>query len=58
MSVEAKREGNRLVIVCEIHQGVPSRSSGKNLVVATTSGFVQVPNTDLKFSLNVIKPRS
>lgn len=34
----------------------PSKS-GKSLMVATTSGFVMVPGTDAKVSLNVILPK-
>ncbi|KKN75170.1 hypothetical protein LCGC14_0383290 [marine sediment metagenome] len=37
-------------------RGTVSRS-GKTLIVATTSGFVPVEGTDLRISLNVIKPK-
>lgn len=55
--MEAKLEGNELTIKVTVSSGVPS-STGKTLVVATTNGFTDVPGTDLKMSLNVIKPRS
>ena len=54
--MDIKLEGNKLTITTTIGSGVPS-SSGKTLVVATTNGFVAVANSDLKVSLNVIKPR-
>lgn len=60
MPVEAKYdpETNRLIIICQLHPGVPSKSSGRTLVVCTTSGFEEVPDTNLKFAVNVIKPRN
>jgi len=51
-----KVEGNQLIITATIGSGVPS-SSGKTLVVATTNGFVPVADSNLRVSLNVIKPR-
>jgi len=54
--MEIKLEGNKLTITCSIGSGVPS-SSGKTLVVATTNGFVPVPDSNLRVSLNVIKPK-
>ena len=53
--MEVKLVGNKLTITCEIGQGVPS-SSGKSLVVASTNGFAAVTGSDLKISLNVIRP--
>jgi hypothetical protein len=54
--MEAKLEGNKLTVVIPVTAGTTS-SSGKSLVVATTSGFVAVPGTDLRISINVIKAR-
>ena len=54
--MEIKLEGNTLTITATVSSGVPS-SSGKSLVVATTNGFVGVEGSDIKVSLNVIKPR-
>ncbi len=48
--------GNKLHIETELSAGTLS-GSGKNLVVATTNGFVQVDGSNVKVSLNVIKPR-
>ena len=54
--MDIKIEGNKLTIVTTISSGVSSKS-GKTLIVATTNGFVPVEGSDLKVSLNVIKPR-
>lgn len=54
--MDIKLEGDKLTITATISSGVPS-SSGKTLVVATTNGFVSVPDSDIKVSLNVVKPR-
>jgi len=48
-------EGNEVVIQAKLTAGTPS-ASGKNLVVATTNGFV--PVAGFKVSLNIIKSRS
>jgi len=50
-------EGNEIIIRAKLTVGSPS-SSGKSLVVATTNGFVPVADSNLKVSLNIIKPRS
>lgn len=52
--VIAEVKGNKLIITADIEEGKRS-TSGKSLVVATTSGFVSVPNSELKYSINVIK---
>ena len=54
--MDIKVEGDKLTITCTISSGVPS-STGKSLVVATTNGFVAVAGSDIRVSLNVIKPR-
>ena len=54
--MEIKVNGDKLTITATIGSGVPS-STGKSLMMATTNGFVSVEGTDLKVSLNVIKPR-
>lgn len=56
VKMEIRIEGNQLIIKSTIGSGAPS-SSGKTLVVATTNGFVPVEGSNLKVSLNVIKPR-
>ncbi len=55
--MEIKVTGNTLTITCPLGSGVPSRTSGRTLVLATTNGFTPVDGSDLKVSLNVIKPR-
>ncbi len=54
--MEIKVTGNKLVITCDLGSGVPSKS-GKTQIVATTNGFVAVAGSDIRVSLNVIKPR-
>ena len=54
--MDIKITGNTLPITCTIGSGVHS-SSGKSLVVATTNGFVAVADSNLRVSLNIIKPR-
>ncbi len=54
--MEIKVTGDKLIITATISSGVPS-SSGKSLIVATTNGFVPVDGSNIKVSLNVIKPR-
>lgn len=54
-NVEMKMEGKTLVIKVDTTQeGTPSKS-GKSLVIATTSGIVDVPKTSLKIGLNIFK---
>ena len=54
--MEIKLTGNTLTITTTISSGVPSKS-GKTSIVATTNGFVGVDGSDIKVSLNVIRPR-
>lgn len=54
--MEIKLIGDKLTITATIGSGVPS-SSGKSLIVCTTNGFIPVADSDIKVSLNVIKPR-
>ena len=53
--MDIKLEGDKLTITVTVSPGVRS-ASGKTLVVAGTGGFVPVPGSDLRVSLNVIKP--
>ena len=53
--METKVTGNKVTIELDITKGVPS-STGKSMVVFSTSGFVPVEGTDLKVSINVIRP--
>lgn len=48
--------GDEVTIKVKLTAGTPS-STGKSLVVATSNGFVPVAGSDIKVSLNIIKPR-
>ena len=54
--MDIKITGDKLTITATIGSGVPSKS-GKTNIVATTNGFISVPNSDIKVSVNVIKSR-
>ena len=54
--MEIRVVNNVLTITCPLGSGVPS-STGKTLIVATTNGFTPVADSDIKVSLNVVKPR-
>ncbi len=55
--VKATMKGKRIVIELEIGEGRPS-STGKSLVVATTSGYMPIDGAQNgeRLSLTVIKP--
>ena len=55
--MEIKIVDDKLTITATLGRGVPS-STGKTLVVATTSGFQAVAGTEYKVNLNVIKERA
>lgn len=55
--MEMKIENNVLTITVPLTQGTPSKT-GKTLVVASSNGFMEVPDTNIRVSLNVIKPKS
>jgi hypothetical protein len=54
--MEAEIKDNVLILRIPLTKGTPS-STGKSLVLASTRGFIDVPNSDVKYSLNVIKKR-
>lgn len=54
--MEAEIKNNVLTLTIPLSKGTLS-SSGKSLVLATSSGFVKVPDTDISYSVNVIKKR-
>jgi hypothetical protein len=56
-AIKFEVKNKSLIITCPLNGGTPSKT-GKSLVVATTNGFVEVPNSDIKVNLNAIKPRS
>jgi hypothetical protein len=51
---EMKVENGYLVIRRKLTAGVRS-ASGKNLTVASTGGFVQIPDSDIRVNLIAIK---
>ena len=51
--MEATLKDNVLTVKVPITEGKRSHS-GKSLLVFTTKGFVSVPNSDLRISINVI----
>ena len=53
--MEAKVEGNVLKITLPLSDGTLSKS-GKSKVVASTGGFVSVAGSNIKLSINAIKP--
>lgn len=55
MAVQMKVENGKLLIIADIQSGTLSKS-GKSLLVATTEGFQPVADSELKVSLNVIRP--
>lgn len=56
MAIDVKIQGRKMVITADLTNGVPSKTSGRNLVVASTGGFTAVNGTEYKVSLLVIKP--
>jgi hypothetical protein len=57
-NVEFQVQGNQLVIVVDLTQEVGISSSGKSLIIASTSGNVAVPGFEaVKVGLNVYRPQ-
>ena len=57
-NVEFQVQGNQLVIVVDLTQEVGVSSSGKSLIIASTSGNVAVPGFEtVKVGLNVYRPQ-
>lgn len=58
-NVKATVTGDKLVIEVDLAQNLGPSTSGKSDFVANTGGFTPVEDhPGMKFSLNVIKPRS
>lgn len=55
-SIDIKVENNKLMITAPISSGVRSKS-GKTIVVVSTGGFVDVPDSDIRVNLTAIKPK-
>jgi hypothetical protein len=57
-NVEFQVQGNQLVITVDLTQELGVSSSGKSLIIASTSGNVAVPGfEDIKVGLNVYRPQ-
>jgi hypothetical protein len=56
-NVEYRVEGSKLVIEVDLTQNLGPSKSGKSDFIANTGGFVKLPGSEVKFSLNVIVPR-
>ena len=60
MAIEAKIEGKKLIITCDLEEGTPS-ASGKTLVVASTRGNMKTDLTidgkPLTIGLNAYIPK-
>lgn len=60
MAIEAKIEGNKLIITCDLEEPTPS-ASGKTLVVASTRGNMKteltVDGKPLTIGLNAYIPK-
>lgn len=54
-NVSIDLKNNTLTITLDITQNFGLSSSGKSITVASTSGNVSIPGTDLKLGLNVYK---
>jgi len=58
-NVEVKVEDGVLTIKCQVENVVPRVSdSGKNLELASTRGWVNVPRTDLRLTLSIHRPKT
>ena len=57
MAISIKKVGNKVTIVADL-DGTELSASGKSTVLATSSGFIAVPEApEIKVSLNIIKAR-
>ena len=53
-----KVEGKKLIIEVDLSVKGTESKSGKSDVLATTSGNVEVPGTDVKIGLNVYRKKT
>jgi hypothetical protein len=54
-NITMKRDGNKLVITCDLDAPGKPSSSGKSTIVASTNGNASVPGTDLTLGLNLYR---
>jgi ABC-type molybdate transport system ATPase subunit len=55
-NVEMAMEGNILVIKVDMTKDFGKSGSGKNTIIATTAGNIDVPGFVAKIGLNIYKP--
>ncbi len=55
MAVQIKVDGKKVTIIADL-TGTDQTSSGKSIMLAGTGGFVPVEGSDIKVSLDVIRP--
>ena len=56
-NVEMTVDGKKLTITIDLSKEHGKSSSGKSIVVATTSGNVPVEGTEVKIGINAYKPK-
>jgi hypothetical protein len=58
-NIEAKVQGDKLVITVDLSKNFGLSGSGKSVMIASTEGNVAVPGReDVKIGLNVYRPQS
>lgn len=57
-AIKAHIKGNRLFLELEINdtEDAPLSKSGKTRIAASTQGFVEIPGTKCKMSMNITRP--
>jgi hypothetical protein len=58
-NLEVKKDGNILTITVDLSKDFGASKSGKSIIVATTSGNVDVPETNgtIKMCINIYKQK-
>ena len=54
-NVDIKVEGNMAIITIELDKEFGPSSTGKTIIVASTRGTVDIPNTGIRLGLNAFK---
>lgn len=54
-NVNIEVKGDKLILTVNLKEEHGLSGSGKNTIIGTTGGNVTVPNTNVKFGLNVYK---
>lgn len=56
-NIKYEVRGNVLVIEVNLDQDYGLSKSGKSIIVASSEGFIQVPEANIAIGLNVTKPK-